>query len=478
MSKLSSALKLTDLDDFIVPSQACIKPVESPPLSSSDVAVHIHRDEKGNYVEEEATVTKKLEKAHVKLEDCLACSGCITSAEVVLVSQQSYQEVESLLKENQKLDLSERKYVVVSVSPQCRASIATAYGLTPVSTMKRLTTYFRTLGVDLVLDTGFARDLVLLESAREFIDRYRESRIPMLTSACPGWICYAEKTHGTTVLPYVSTTKSPQQVMGSLVKSYLAERHWQTTANRIYHVTLMPCYDKKLEASRRDFYNDLYRTRDVDCVLTSSEMQQWFSEQRIDLTQIPEATSLDLWNQIYRGLDGTESLFEVEGSGAGGYLEYVFRYAAKHLWNRSVDHMDYRISTRNPDFKELVLEIDGTIVLRFAAAYGFRNIQNLLRKMRLNKCEYHFVEVMACPSACLNGGGQIRGPAQLASREYLTQVESVYRQSVYRAPDQNTQISDLYQDWLHNSPEAIQTHLHTQYHAVEKTLINPLGAKW
>ena len=404
---------------------------------------------------------------------------CVTSAEIVLVSRQSYEEVETFFSENQKLDPSKRSYIVVSISPQTRASLARAFGLSSISTMRRLTNHFKTLGVDLVLDTGFSRDFVLLESVKEFFERYKNLKLPMLTSACPGWICYVEKTHGTEILPYVSTTKSPQQVMGSLVKSYLAEHRWQVTADRVYHVTLMPCYDKKLEASRRDFYNDMYRTRDVDCVITSSEMKQWLSERHIDLNCVPETSSLDLWNQLSYLPDGSESFLEVEGSGAGGYLEYVFRCAAKFFWNQTIDHIEYKISMKNPDFKEVFLEIDGVIVLRFAAAYGFRSIQNLLRKMKLGKCDYHFVEIMACPSACINGGGQIRGPSDITPRHYLDQVESIYhRHSMYRSPDENNLVSQLYQDWLQSSSETIRHHLHTQYHAVEKTLVNPLASKW
>ncbi len=90
----------------------------------------------------------------------------------------------------------------------------------------------------------------------------------MLKYWLTGWVCYAEKTHGSYILPYISSTKSPQQVMGSLVKD-----HFATILGRqpdhIYHVTVMPCYDKKLEASRQDFYSDVYSTRDVDCVITT-----------------------------------------------------------------------------------------------------------------------------------------------------------------------------------------------------------------
>ena len=89
-----------------------------------------------------------------------------------------------------------------------------------------------------------------------------------------GWVCYAEKTQGAYILPYISTTKSPQQIMGSLVKSYVARQFLgaDVTPDRVYHVTVMPCFDKKLEASRQDFFSDVYSTRDVDCVISTSEV--------------------------------------------------------------------------------------------------------------------------------------------------------------------------------------------------------------
>lgn len=88
--------------------------------------------------------------------------------------------------------------------------------------------------------------------------------------ALTGWVCYAEKTHGNLIIPHISTTKSPQQIMGSLVKDHLAHQMGKTP-DSVYHVTLMPCYDKKLEASREDFFNQKLQTRDVDCVITASE---------------------------------------------------------------------------------------------------------------------------------------------------------------------------------------------------------------
>jgi iron only hydrogenase large subunit-like protein len=69
---------------------------------------------------------------------------------------------------------------------------------------------------------------------------------------CAGWVCYAEKTHGSYILPYIASSRSPQGIMGALVKQLLAPlKGWQPS--RVYHVSVMPCYDKKLEASRDDF---------------------------------------------------------------------------------------------------------------------------------------------------------------------------------------------------------------------------------
>ncbi|PKU37055.1 hypothetical protein llap_12645 [Limosa lapponica baueri] len=167
----------------------------------------------------------------------------------------------------------------------------------------------------------------------------------MLASACPGWICYAEKTHGSFIIPYISTTKSPQQVMGSLVKGHFAEQQ-RLTPDQIYHVTVMPCYDKKLEASRPDFFSQEYQTRDVDCVITTGEVLKLLEQEGVSLSDVDPAP----------------------------------------------------LDTINKDFQEVTLERDGVVLLQFALAYGFRNIQNLVQKLKRGKSPYHYVEVMACPS--------------------------------------------------------------------------------
>nr|QSX72230.1 cytosolic Fe-S cluster assembly factor narfl [Halisarca dujardinii] len=471
----SSALRLTDLDDFITPSQECIKPVKMAPKKAKTSAIKIDID--GSYHEVgKGGVELKLEKAKITLNDCLACSGCVTSAETVLIAQQSQLELYHALEENQRLRKAgldkECRTIVVSMSPQSRASLAAKYKMTNEDMMAKATSFFKTLGVHYVFDTTFARDFSLLESAKEFVSRFKEGgTLPMLASACPGWVCYAEKTHGSYILPFISTTKSEQQIMGSLVKSYFAEKTLGMTADKIYHVTVMPCYDKKLEASRDDFYSDLYSTRDVDCVLTSGEVDLMFSEKNIDIASL-EPSEPDIPFSCYTD---SSLLTGHSGGGSGGYLEYILKHSAKEIFGTEVGKIEYKV-LRNSDFKEVTLEQDGKVVLKFAAAYGFRNIQNVVQKLKRRKCDYHFVEVMACPSGCLNGGGQIRAEGQEDARLLLQQVEAIYGTLVPQSPEDNLSTLEMQKTWL-NDPQSRLKHLHTQYHAIEKES-SALTIKW
>lgn len=418
---------------------------------------------------------KKLEKAKITLNDCLACSGCITSAESVLITQQSHEELLKVLQSN-TAGSTDNKVVVVSVSPQSRASLAAHYDLTSTDAGRRLTAFFKGLGVHHVFDTSFSRTFSLLESQREFVERYQRKEqekksLPMLTSACPGWICYAEKTHGEFVLPYISTTRSPQQMMGSLVKGYFAEQQG-LSPQQIYHVAVMPCFDKKLEASRSDFYMSKAETREVDCVITSGEVQKMLEEKNVSLSDVEPAPLDTMFSSVCE-----DEFLNHAGSGSGGYLHHVFSYAAKLLFGEEVKELTYK-TLKNKDFQEVTLEKDGQVLLCFAATYGFRNIQNLVQKLKRGKSPYHFVEVMACPSGCLNGGGQVKASPGQDQKELLRRVEELYKAERTLLPEDDTRVAELYQAWLHSvGEEKAKELLHTHYHTVEK-MTNGLTMKW
>ena len=447
--------------------------------------------------------------ATVSLDDCLACSGCVTSAETVLIAQQSMSEVLLVLKEKK------HTLCVLSIAPQARAALSVAYNIPSNIMHEKLNTYFKSLGFHLILDTSACTDLALVEAREEFKTRYKTQQVrkwkspplslaisstetfypdnngdsdpnpytvlPMLTSACPGWVCYAEKSQSE-ALPHISTTKSPQQILGALVKRGIVASSYKVKAEDVYHVTLMPCYDKKLEASRKDFSwenEESLKLKEVDTVLTSRELVQYWTEENIDIVNLI-STPLDENEMMFSNWsnDG-KTLYSAttgEASVSGGYLEHIFRYSAKTLFNVDLgnDPLEY-IMGRNNDIRHVELIVDGKVVLSFAQAYGFRNIQGVLNKLRRSKNRHDFVEIMACPGGCVNGGGQVPDQKTSDVIEALTHIQSP------RDPVENRLVQSVYASLGNVTPgdKAVRELLHTRYHAVPKMeRSNPMGIQW
>lgn len=475
-------MQLTDLDDFITPSQECIKPVEIQKTKVAGTGSKIKIQEDGSYFQiDKDGSAMKLEKVEITLADCLACSGCITSAESVLISQQSQEEIIRVFDENKRFKtegkFDEAKIIIISISVQPVLSLAYRYDLSPNDCAGKLATYFKMLGADMVVDMTIADDFALIEAQKEFIRRYRAAEcdgaknvLPMLASSCPGWVCYAEKTHGSYILPYISTTKSPQQIMGSLIKDWIGQH------KSIYHVTVMPCYDKKLEAAREDFFNKQTQSRDVDCVITAIELQQMLETANISLKNLETSTFSRPW--LPESENHSNAFLQSHiGSGSGGYSDYIFKAAAKELFGMTYDKLEYK-ALRNPDFKEVILEKDNKILLRFAIANGFRNIQNLVQKLKRGKSQYHYVEIMACPSGCLNGGAQVRPQEGITPKEVTIELDKLYKTLPVATPEDNRIVKELYDTWL-NGQDSDKSNalLHTKYHAVEKAQ-TALNIKW
>ncbi|XP_043661570.1 probable cytosolic Fe-S cluster assembly factor GE22682 isoform X1 [Drosophila teissieri] len=477
MSRLSRALQLTDIDDFITPSQICIKPVEiDKARSKTGAKIKIKGD---SCFEESESGKQKLNKVEITLQDCLACSGCITSAEGVLITQQSQEELLRVLQENSKKKATEDwgnvRTIVFSVATQPLLSLAHRYQIGVEDAARHLTGYFRSLGADYVLSTKVADDIALLECRQEFVERYRENEnLTMLSSSCPGWVCYAEKTHGNFILPYVSTTRSPQQIMGVLVKQILAEK-LNFPASRIYHVTVMPCYDKKLEASRDDFFSKANNSRDVDCVITSVEVEQLLGEAQRKLSQY-DPLDLDWpWSNVRPDF----MVWAHEKTLSGGYAEHIFKFAAKQLFNEvPTKDLEFK-QLKNRDFREIILKKNGNTVLKFAIANGFRNIQNMVQKLKRGKVSnYHFVEVMACPSGCINGGAQIRPTTGQHVRELTRKLEELYHNLPLSEPE-NSLTKHIYSDFLDGfQTEKSYELLHTSYHDVVSELNISFNINW
>ncbi|WVF73120.1 cytosolic Fe-S cluster assembly factor NAR1 [Kwoniella sp. CBS 6097] len=513
----SGALTITDLDDFLTPSQACIIPVRNAKTAEEgEGPTEIHIDSNNNYYEVATYPTgdagpstlnnkKALEKAEINLNDCLACSGCITSTESMLITLQSQNEVLSFISSNPvSLDpdapCHKPRLPILSISPQTLASLSAAYSTAQsgptiplLALLRRIRSFLSQpeKGGWKVWDTTFARHMSLKETVVEYHERKdkkdkgKAAEMPMLASACPGWVCYAEKAQGD-LLPLLSAARSSQGIVGALAKTWYGHKTHHRP-DEIYHVTAMPCYDKKLEASRSDFYSSLYSTRDVDCVLTTGELDLLLQELGFDPYQpVPEEST-----PSYSSTEDSPfpELLTHEGSSSGSYLATIIReIQLAHSNPTRITTREIRGSTDNTEF--LIHDtVTGEVIFKGAKVYGFRNLQNLVRKVgketgigragrsgagagklslavaaRRRKAKaatasatgtgastpgtggvsdaeslaslslgngedkkLDFVEVMACPGGCVNGGGQMKPvtpqSANLTTAEEDTKME-------------------------------------------------------
>ena len=258
--------------------------------------------------------------------------------------------------------------------------------------------------------------------------------LPMLSSHCPGWVCYAEKTQPES-LSYLSEVKSAQQIIGCLLKCvFPASASISTTLNLssmmpFFIVSVQPCFDKKLEASRKDFYDENSSYNEVDLVLSTQEIFDLINSQ---ISQLAETCSLEeyfirLAFDSAPGADGFESIFRSyspggwelvqsvdRNAGSGGYAEHIFKFAAQEilgldLWSTE---LEYKVSLscylnssvsilqegRNADIATVSASVEGRGTLKFGRAYGFQNIQSIMLKLKRGQCDLDFVEVYSCLS--------------------------------------------------------------------------------
>lgn len=492
---MSAILSADDLNDFISPSVACIKPIEAlPSTAPTDNSSLEHEVILGG---QQPSTPAPSGPSTISLTDCLACSGCVTSAEAVLVSLQSHAEVLSILDAAPALRLSpdgqsvhglenpDSKLFVASVSPQTRASLAAAVGHRTSERQAGLMIERLLRGREglaaggkfgnsftWVMDTNSAREACLVAGA----DEVRQSTTaasakPILTSSCPGWICYAEKTHPH-VLPHLSRVKSPQALMGTLLKTTLSKK-LGISPDRIWHLAVMPCLDKKLEASREELTDSVWAgdgnpgrgVRDVDCVITSKEVLMLTESRGIDFFGLPNS---DLSTpapfpdpQLHSFLFPRRSRkpSPLDAGSSGGNLYFILQ----DVLSKNPGAQLQTIRGRNVDVVEYnVVSASGQPIFRAAKYYGFRNIQNIVRKLKPAKAskmpggkafgtarrptaqskglDFSYVEVMACPGGCTNGGGQVKisdpviverkgstsKPGPQEQKDWLAQVDEAY----------------------------------------------------
>ena len=391
----------------------------------------------------------------------LAAASCVNCGQCVAVCPTG------ALTEKDQTDLVKEaladpeKYVVVQVAPAVRAALGEAFDFNiGVDVEGRIAGALRALGFDKVFDTKVGADLTIMEESAELIDRIRNDGVlPMITSCCPGWIKYAEHFYPD-MLDNISSCKSPHTMFGAVIKSYFARKEG-IDKNNIVVVSVMPCTAKKFEITREDECGA--GVPDVDIVITTNELAKLIKDAELQFEFYGNNEKFD------------EPLGNGTGAGVifgatGGVMEAALRTAVEKLTGKELQKLEFTEVRGMNGIKEAAYDLNGAEV-KVAIASGLANANALLTKIKAGEAEYQFVEIMACPGGCVNGGGQ---PHQFPEVRALNNVPALRAAALYkndensklRKSHENPVIEELYDSFL-GVPGSRLAHelLHTTYKA-------------
>lgn len=384
----------------------------------------------------------------LNLSSCINCGQCVMVCPTgALREQSSAKEVVEALR-------NPDKFVVVQHAPAVSVTLGEEFNVRRGTDLAgALVTALRHMGFDRVFDTSFSADLTIMEEASELVSRIQNGgKLPMMTSCSPGWVKFIEQFYPE-LLPNVSTCKSPQQMMGALIKSYYAEREGLDPKN-IFSVSIMPCVAKKFEAGRPEMARD--GIPDVDAVLTTRELARLIRMRGLDLNDLePDSADTPFGERATAG-----KLF----GASGGVMEAALRTA--HYLLTGQDPCELTVeSIRGLDgIKELRVKVSG-LELGVAVASGLGNARRILEQIRAGRDDLHFVEIMTCPGGCIAGGGQPLSSDPAAIRARMQALYKIDQAGRIRTSHGNPSIQRIYAEFL-GKPLGEKSHhlLHTHYH--------------
>ncbi len=384
---------------------------------------------------------------------CVSCGQCITACPTGALSEKDdTDKVWEALADPEKV-------VVVQTAPAVRASLGEAFGY-PMGTHVegKLAASLRRLGFNAVFDTDFGADLTIMEEANEFIDRVKNGGVlPMITSCSPGWIRYCE-AYFPEFLPNLSSCKSPQQMAGAIIKTYWAKKN-NIDPKNIVSVSVMPCTAKKFEIGRED--QSAAGVPDVDISITTRELVKMINKAGLRFNDLPDEK-----------FDSPLS----EGSGAaiifgatGGVMEAALRTAVWKLTGEAPDSpVEFNEVRGVEGIKFAEYNVGGTAV-KVAVVSGLANAKKLLTQVKNGEVDVQFIEVMACPGGCVNGGGQVIQPAEVRNfvdirAERAKALYSLDSARAVRKSHESPDIKEVYENFL-GEPGSHIAHevLHTSY---------------
>jgi len=383
----------------------------------------------------------------LNVSSCVNCGQCITACPTGAICEQSH------IKEVLDALNSHNKFVVVQHAPAVSVTLGEEFGLpSGMDVVGSMTTALRRLGFSRVFDTSFAADLTIMEEASELVRRIRNREtLPMMTSCSPGWIKFVE-TYYPDMIGNLSTCKSPQQMMGAVIKSFFAQQEG-IDPSQIYSVSVMPCTAKKFEAGRPEMGVD--GVADIDAVLTTRELARIIRMRGLRLVDMPPETADTPFGE--RTTAG--KLFGASGGG----MEAAVRTAYHLMTGGELGDLNLQAVRGLQGIKEARLSIDG-IELGVAVASGLGNAARLLDQIRAGRNDIHFIEVMTCPGGCIGGGGQPIGSNSEAVKGRMQALYSIDAIEPVRVSHCNEAVKRLYAEFL-GEPLGEKSHrlLHTHY---------------
>jgi iron-only hydrogenase group A len=390
----------------------------------------------------------------LNVSDCILCGQCIlVCPTAALREKSSLKAVASALQDK-------KKYTVVQVAPAVRTTLGEEYHL-PLGTdvSGQLVTALRRLGFKKVFDTNFAADLTIMEEAHELMNRIEKGgTLPMFTSCCPGWVKYAEM-NAPEILDNISSCKSPHEMEGAVLKTYYAKK-MGIDPRDIFVCSVMPCTVKKYESDRGELSED--SMQDVDAVITTRELVRFFKMAGIDFNDLPQ----DNFDNPLGESTGAAAIFGT----SGGVMEAALRTAYFKLAGKELSRLEFEDIRGSKGIKEASVKINGTEI-NVCVVNGIGNVKEVIEDIKTGTSRYHFIEVMACPGGCINGGGQ---PIHQKQEKVIRRMKALYQideSSKHRSSHENESVKTLYKEFF-IEPNSHKAHdiLHTKYFNRKKNI--------
>jgi len=340
------------------------------------------------------------------------------------------------------------KRVVIQIAPAVRVAVGEAFGLPAgKNVLDQLVTALKFMGAEEVYDTTFGADLTTVEEAEEFLARVKNGGpFPMFTSCCPAWVKYLENENPK-YLQNISSCKSPMEMQGALIKDKYKAKDAED-GRETYHIAIMPCTAKKMEAARPEFTHD--GKPDVDLVLTTQEIIDMIKESGIQLPQM-ELESPDM---PFGFGSGSGTIFGT----TGGVAEAVARHCMPDKSKNTLRKLALSPLRGTEGIREATLQV-GDLEVRIAVVHGLANAQKLLAKIEAGEVDYHLIEVMTCPNGCVGGAGQPRGMKQ-DKRDRAAGLYDTDRSAPFKRSEYNPAVADIREEY---SEEERHHLLHVHY---------------